>query len=146
MYFCIMNIQFATTDEQLLQCRDVVINLRPHISKDEYLQKAKQLLSEGPQMIYIEDEGKAAAFSVFRINYYFYRGKNMYIDDLGTLPEYRGKGYAGALLDFLKQYAKEQNCENIHLDSGYQPERWDAHRLYLNKGYHLASQHFVLPL
>lgn len=141
-----MNIQFATTDKQLFLCYKVVHNLRPNITEDIYLEKAKLLLSEGAQMIYIEDEGKAAAFSVFRINYYFYRGKNMYIDDLGTLPEYRGKGYAGALLDFLKQYAKEQNCENIHLDSGYQPERRDAHRLYLNKGYHLASHHFVLPL
>lgn len=141
-----MNILFANTDEQLLKCRKAILELRPHITADEYMQKAKLLLSEGAQMIYIDSEGDAPAVSVFRINYYFFRGKNLYIDDLSTLPLARGKGYAGALLDFIKQHALQNNCANIHLDSGYAKERHDAHRLYLNKGYHLASHHFVLDL
>ncbi len=141
-----MNILFATTDEQLLKCRKAILELRPHITADEYLEKAKLLVSEGAHMIYVDAEGDAPAVSVFRVNYYFYRGKNVYIDDLSTLPEARGKGYAGALLDFIKQYAIAQGCANIHLDSGYIKERRDAHRLYLNKGYYLASHHFVLDL
>ena len=97
-------------------------------------------------MIFIDEGERAPAVSVFRINYYFYRGKNLYIDDLSTMASQRGKGYAGALLDFIIQHAKDNNCENIHLDSGYSKERFDAHRLYLNKGFHLASHHFVMDL
>lgn len=141
-----MNIEFAINDEQLLKCRKAILELRPHITAEEYLEKAKLLLSEGAKMIYIDEGTDAPAISVFRINYYFYRGKNLYIDDLGTLTEHRGKGYAGALLDFTIQYAKENGCENVHLDSGYQKERHDAHRLYLNKGFYLASHHFALDL
>ena len=141
-----MKIEFAITDEQLLKCRKTILELRPHITAEEYLEKAKLLLSEGAQMIYVDEGADAPAVSVFRINYYFYRGKNLYIDDLGTLTEQRGKGYAGALLDFIEDYSRRNNCENIHLDSGYQKERWDAHRLYLNKGYNLVSHHFVLDL
>lgn len=141
-----MEIKFATTDAELLLCRDAILELRPHISADEYLDKAKLLLSEGAQMVYVLDNGTAPAVSVFRINYYFARGKNIYIDDLSTLHSALGKGYAGKLLDFITDYAKQHGCANIHLDSGYGAERRDAHRLYLNKGYHLASHHFVLDL
>lgn len=141
-----MDIQFAINDEQLLQCYAVVNDLRPNITRHVYLQKAKLLLSEGAQMIYINEGSEAPAFAVFRLNYYFYRGYNMYIDDLNTLPPHRGKGYAGALMDYLIEYAKQKGCDNIHLDSGYQQARWDAHRFYLNKGFHLASHHFVLEL
>ncbi len=141
-----MNIQFATTDEQLLKCRKTILELRPHILEKEYLEKAKLLLSEGAKMIYVEEAADAPAVSVFRVNYYFYRGKNLYIDDLATKATQRGKGYGGALLDFIVAYAKENGCENIHLDSGYQKERYDAHRLYLNKGFNLTSHHFALDL
>ena len=141
-----MNIQFATTDEQLLKCRKAVLELRPHISAEEYLEKAKLLLSEGAQMVFVDEENDASAVSVFRVNYYFHRGKNIYIDDLSTLPNQRVKGYAGALLDFIVAYAKQIGCANIHLDSGYMKERRDAHRLYLNKGFYLASHHFVMDL
>jgi len=143
-----MKIEFANTDEQLLKCRAAVLELRPHIGLDAYLEKASLLLSEGAKMIYVDEPGAtdSPAIAVFRINYYFYRGKNLYVDDLICLPQQRGKGYAGALLDFMIDYAKQQGCENVHLDSGYQKERYNAHRLYLNKGFHLASHHFVLDL
>lgn len=141
-----MKIEFATSDLQLLKCRAAILELRQHITVDDFLPKAKLLLSEGAKMIFIDEGEHAPAVSVFRINYYFYRGKNLYIDDLSTMASQRGKGYAGALLDFIIQHAKDNNCENIHLDSGYAKERFDAHRLYLNKGFHLASHHFVLDL
>ena len=146
VYFQSMKIEFANTNEQLLKCRLAILELRPHIGVDQYLDKAKLLLAEGAKMIYIDDSTShtSPAVAVFRINYYFYRGKNMYIDDLICLPQYRGKGYAGALLDFMIEYARDSGCANVHLDSGYQKERHDAHRLYLNKGFHLASHHFAL--
>lgn len=141
-----MKIEFATTDTQLLKCRKAILELRPHITADDFLPKAKLLLSEGAKMIYVDEGEHAPAVSVFRINYYLHRDKNLYIDDLSTVASQRGKGYASALLDFITQYAKDNNCANIHLDSGYVKERFDAHRLYLNKGFYLASHHFVLDL
>jgi GNAT superfamily N-acetyltransferase len=143
-----MKIEFANTDEQLLKCRAAILELRPHIPVNQYLKKARLLLSEGAKMIYVDDTtgGDSPAVAVFRTNYYFYRGNNIYIDDLICLPQHRGNGYAGTLLDFIIDQAKQTGCANIHLDSGYQKERFTAHRLYLNKGFHLASHHFVLDL
>ena len=64
---------------------------------------------------------------------------------LSTLPEARGQGHAGALLDWLLAEARARGCDEIHLDSGVQAERWDAHRLYLNHGYAITSHHFARP-
>ena len=99
-YLPYMEIKFAVTDAELLLCRDAILELRPHISADEYLAKAKLLLAEGAKMIYVAEGDVVPAVSVFRMNYYFYRGKNIYIDDLSTQAKARGKGYAGKLLDF----------------------------------------------
>ena len=71
-------------------------------------------------------------------------GRILYIDDLVTSPEFRGQGHASTLLDYALARAEQADCDQIHLDSG--PSRHDAHRLYLNKGFHISSHHFSRPL
>ena len=68
-------------------------------------------------------------------------GWMIYIDDLYTDPAYRGRGYAGALLDYVDRHAVAEAIPSVHLDSGYMLH--DAHRLYLNKNYVLACNHFA---
>lgn len=144
-----MDVQFAVTEEQYWKCYPAIHALRPHITRENYLECIHKLTTAGGKLIYIQPssvDAPAPAIAVFRLSYYLYRGWNMYIDDFSTLPEERGHGYGSALMDFMIQHAKEQDCENIHLDSGYQKERWNAHRLYINKGFNLASHHFVMAL
>lgn len=139
-----MHIKFALSREEVLQCWPAISELRPHLKKEEYLHKVQQLYEEGVKMLMLEAAGAIPTVAVFRINHYFHRGKNLYIDDLVSLPSHRGKGYARAMLEWIKDYAIEMGCENIHLDSGYQ--RYDAHRFYLNFGFKMMSHHFVLDL
>lgn len=49
------------------------------------------------------------------------------------------KGYAGMLLDWLTEHARQQGCQAVHLDTGY--ARHAAHRVYLGKGFELSSHH-----
>lgn len=135
-----MQIQIAITNEDILKCWEVMKTLRPHLIKEDFLPMVKEMMSEGYQLAYIEEDRKAAAAVGFRYQQYLYNGKHFYIDDLSTLPEYRGKGYGGMLLDYVGALAKERGFKVITLDSGY--TRFDAHRLYLNKGFTLASHHF----
>jgi len=139
-------IRFAQSEKEIEQCWEVVYCLRPHLQKDQYVQQVKEMQQEGYQLLYIavteQQTTKVAAIAGFRNMYMLAGGKIIYIDDLSTLPEYRGKGYAGQLLDYIHQLARETGKAAVHLDSGYQ--RNDAHRLYLNKGYKLAAHHFSL--
>ncbi len=139
-----MEVQIADTKEKILKCWPVISELRPHLSLEQFLNVTELMQSEGVQMVFIEDGGNAICAGVFRMNYYFYRGKNIYIDDLSTLPAYRSKGFGKIILNWIKDFAIKNNCNNIHLDSGH--HRYDAHRLYLNYGFKIASHHFVMDL
>ena len=134
-------IKYANSDEEIESCWDVVHALRPHLKKESFLLQVREMMADGYKMIYLTEEQAVVAFAGFRDMHMLYSGKIIYIDDLSTLPQYRGKGYAGKLLDYLHQLAKDTGKSGLHLDSGY--HRNDAHRLYLNKGYKLASHHFL---
>lgn len=73
-------------------------------------------------------------------------GRFLYVDDLSTLPAARGRGNAGALLEWLQAEAARLGCGEVHLDSGVQLERRDAHSLYLGHGYAITSHHFARPV
>ncbi len=95
-----------------------------------------------------EDAGDADAVAVagFRVTHHLAWGRALYVDDLSTLPDARGRGHAGALLDELIAEAGRLGCEELHLDSGVGPARWNAHRLYMNHGLTIVSHHFARPL
>ena len=80
----------------------------------------------------------------FRLAEFMAWGRVLYIDDLTTLPEARGQGFAGLLLDWLAEYARQQGCQAVHLDTGY--TRHAAHRVYLSKGFELSSHHMAKPI
>lgn len=144
-----MEIRFAQSDQEILDCWDVVKELRPHLpNPQQYLEQVKEMMQDGYQMIYVSvqegDVSKAVSFAGYRNLQMLHTNKMIYIDDLGTLTAYRGHGYASQLLDYVYQLAKDTGKTGVHLDSGY--TRNTAHRLYLQQGFILSSHHFVKKL
>ncbi|OJV13769.1 MAG: GNAT family N-acetyltransferase [Dyadobacter sp. 50-39] len=139
-----MTIESVQNDADILKCRGAIQALRPLLTDDIYTEAVRQTLADNRQIIFIEDgTPDAAAVAVFETGYNLFRGKYIYLDDLSTLPSQRGKGYAGMLLDWIADYARREGFNEIHLDSGVNAARTDAHRLYLNKRFQVASLHFV---
>jgi len=139
-----MEIKKCTSDNDIAKCWQVIFELRPHLIEREFITTVKEMISEGYQLAFIEEDGKAAAAIGYRYLQYLYNGKHIYIDDLSTLPTARGKGYGGKLLDFVEAEAKGKGYKVVTLDSGHQ--RFDAHRLYLNKGFKIVAHHFSKTL
>ena len=139
-------VKRALTSEDISKCRRAIQALRPLLTEELYHEAVSKTLADNRQLIYIEGNGEAAAIAVFETGYNLFRGKYIYIDDLSTLPEYRGNGYAGILLDWIFKYARDENFNQVDLDSGVSETRTDAHRLYLNKRFQVASLHFVSKL
>lgn len=115
--------------------------LRPHLLENDFVPLVKSMISEGYSLAFIEENGVAAAAIGFRHFQKLYDGKQIYVDDLTTLEEHRGKGYGGELLEFVFDLAKQRGYACVTLDSG--PTRHNAHRLYLNKGFLISSMHFT---
>lgn len=118
--------------------------LRPHLEETDFVPLVKAMMADGYNLAFIEENGQAASAIGYRYLQKLYDGKQIYVDDLTTLDTYRGKGYAGQLLDFVFKLAKEQGYSCVTLDSG--PTRHNAHRLYLNKGFLISSMHFSRKL
>ncbi len=137
-------IKIADTDEKILLCSEVVLDLRPHITSENYLKVIKNMISKGYTLLYIETEGKAVAFAGYVRGFKLHRGDSIYIDDLNTLKEHRKFGYAGILMDAIFDFAKQNGISEIHLDSGVQ--RFDAHRFYLKRGFNITSHHFAIKI
>ena len=70
-------------------------------------------------------------------------GHVVYVDDLSTHPDGRRRGYGRALLEWCAEEARRLGCAQLHLDSGVEANRLDAHRLYLNTGMRITSFHFA---
>ncbi|REJ84918.1 MAG: GNAT family N-acetyltransferase [Bacteroidetes bacterium] len=120
--------------------------LRPHLVREKFAEKIKAMQSSGYRMIYVKGNNTVPAVAGFRFSEHLAWGKIIYIDDLSTHPDFRGKGFATALLDYILIQAKSAGCKQIHLDSGCGPQRYDAHRLYLKYGFNISSHHFTLDL
>ncbi|AFK01917.1 GCN5-related N-acetyltransferase [Emticicia oligotrophica DSM 17448] len=139
-----MEIQTAQTKEDFLKCFEVMQALRPHLTPELLLELLPQMQKENYTLIFIKENGKAISACGFRYLTSLFDGRYIYIDDLSTLPEARGKGHAGALFDYVVEKAKAENLSAVHLDSGH--HRYDAHRLYLNKKMKIVYHHFRLEL
>jgi len=138
-----IQIKSASTSEDIQFCSRALLAFRPMLEPESLQVQTERMMREGFKLLYILDESKneAAAILGYR-DYEMYRtGKIIYIDDLFTFPEHRGKGYAGALLDYIDLIARNEGIASVHLDSGYPLH--PAHRLYLNKGFVLPCHHFA---
>ncbi len=138
-----MNFTIAKTRAQIIFCKDVLFTFRTNLEEATYVSLILDMIAnETFKLVYIpnDDDTQAAGFIGYRTMHMLRTGWMIYVDDLYTDPAYRGRGYAGALLDYVHREAKEAGIQTVHLDSGYMLH--DAHRLYLNKGYVLACNHF----
>lgn len=139
-----MEIRIAKTREEIAFCKEVILEFRQNLKEETYLEQVYDMIHNGGfHLAYIpnEDNTKAIAFTGYRKMQMLRTGWIIYIDDLFTAPVGRGKGCAGALLDHVYGEAKNAGYMTVHLDSGF--KLFDAHRLYLNKGYVLACHHFA---
>ena len=139
-----MNIELAESDEEINNCFAVMVQLRPHLTAEDFLRRVKLQQEEGFRLAFIAVDGEVKSVAGYRLQNMLAHGKFLYVDDLVTDENARSKGYGDALFDWLVQQAKVENCESLQLDSGVQ--RFGAHRFYLRKRMEIRSHHFSLKI
>lgn len=139
-----MKIAFFSSAQPNQSALQTLQQLRPQYTEQALLEQINVQLSRGYQLVYVTDQTKVLAVAGFYIGYKLAWGKHLYVDDLVTNQEARSTGVGKYLLDWLKDYAKEHECCQLHLDSGVQ--RFAAHKFYLREGFKIASHHFSYEL
>jgi len=139
-----MEIKVANADSLIAACFDVISELRPHLLREEFVTQVRQQQSQGYALAFVFVEGAVVAVAGYRISTSLSWGKFLYVDDLVSAESARSKGYGEALLDWLKVEAKQQGCQQLHLDSGVQ--RFAAHRFYLKQRMDITCHHFAVDI
>jgi GNAT superfamily N-acetyltransferase len=132
---------------ETIRAADALLELRPHhgdaptlVARVDDVQRAQGYRVIGS---FEEDEADASAAAGFRVLEMLAWGRALYVDDLVTLPDRRGRGHADALFAWLGEETRRLGCDQLHLDSGLDPNRADAHRFYFRHGLRIASFHFA---
>ncbi len=59
-------------------------------------------------------ETRVVAFAVVFHNFSTFEGRaGLYLEDLFVLPEYRGRGFGKAMLQYLARIARDRNCARL---------------------------------
>jgi len=126
-----------------------LLELRPHRGPAAALvAQADAQRAAGYRIVASFEEGEddAAGVAGFRLAENLAWGRHLYVDDLVTRADRRGRGHGGALMRWVAREACRAGCDELHLDSGVGADRQDAHRLYFNSGLRIASYHFQRPV
>jgi len=118
--------------------------LRPHICQEAFVARIREQEKTGFVLAYVSEASGPVAVAGFRFGQNLAWGKYLYVDDLVSLPDQRSRGYGRELLAWLAERARQNGCEQLHLDSGLQ--RQDAHRFYLREKMEKTSFHFCRVL
>ncbi len=130
----------AVTDKEIIDCFDVMSELRTHLVKDHFLSTIRSMETEGYRLAFIKNQGAVVAVAGYRISTNLFMGKHLYVDDLVTSRSARSKGFGETLVKWLRDIAKNNSCNFYHLDSG--THRGQAHKFYFKQGFTIASYHF----
>jgi GNAT superfamily N-acetyltransferase len=136
-----MHIRIAESDAEMAACYSVMAELRPHLAEETFVERVRSQERQGYQLAYLAESSAPVAVAGFRIGESLAWRRFLYVDDLVVASAQRSRGYGGALLSWLTEFAAAEGCHQLHLDSGIQ--RKAAHRFYEREGMQTASYHFV---
>lgn len=138
-------VKIMKSDSEIMSSFSTFKQLRPHLTEDKFLRDIRRLQDNyGFNLVAVIENDEVKAAAGYRITESLAWGSYFYVDDLITDEASRRKGYAKILWDWLISKAKENDCEQFHLDSGV--HRHDAHRFYLKNGLDITCHHFQMSL
>jgi GNAT superfamily N-acetyltransferase len=140
-----MTIRLAETDDEIASTFDVMHQLRPHLTRESYVQHVRDLMQrEGFRVAFLSDGGQVRAVAGYRFMTMLYAGRLLYVDDLVTDADARSHGVGAKLLGWLKDEGRREQCSELQLISRVTREA--AHRFYFREGLGIECFHFRIAL
>jgi GNAT superfamily N-acetyltransferase len=134
----------VTELEQIKRCAPVLRELRTALTEEDIVGRAVEQMKQGYCLACLESENAVCSVAGYRVTENLAYGKFLYVDDLVTRADQKRNGFAGMLMNWLVEQAREQECAALVLDSGVQ--RFEAHRFYLGHRMDITSHHFFRKL
>lgn len=128
-----MHIAAVTSEEERAAVFPILQQLRDHLDHESFETLYEPMADEGYRLFagYVDDEPVAVAGVTISTN--FYLGRHAYVYDLVVDENNRSEGYGSELLEYVHEWAADNDCSAVELESGLW--RDDAHQFYLDLGY-----------
>lgn len=139
-----MQVKLLDSDAELALISPVLLELRPQYNPESLNEQIRKQRALGYQIAYVSDDDQVLCVAGFIIGEKLAWRRHLYVDDLVTRESARSSGAGKLIMDWLKDHALKQGCQQLHLDSGV--SRFGAHRFYLREGMFISSHHFAIDL
>ncbi|UTF55665.1 GNAT family N-acetyltransferase [Natronosalvus rutilus] len=128
-----VDIRELTTVSEFRDAYPVLSQLRDHLSVEGYLDRLETMREEGYRLFALYEDSQIVAVVGGTRNHNFYSGPHLFVYDLVTDENRRSEGFGGELLKFVDEWAREESCDHVALESGLWRDR--AHEFYEDHGY-----------
>ena len=112
-----LSFRELTTDAEIRFAFALMSSLRDRIRDDTFLSEVRRQQVEGYRLYGAFEGDRLVSLAGVRRTHTLARGEHLFVDDLVTSADDRGKGYGQALLGWLAAESARQGVARIHLDS-----------------------------
>ena len=113
-----LQIHILQSESEIERAFPLMHELRDRIRAGTFLQEVRRQQNEGYVLAGGFADGQTpVCLAGFRIASTLARGPHLFVDDLVTSSQNRGRGYGTQMLRWLAAYAKERQIQRIYLDS-----------------------------
>ena len=128
--------------DEMLQTLDVLQELYPSLTPENYLADLKEMLPNNRYgQVAIFDGDTCIGVSGYWIGTKLWCGKYLEIDNLVVSAKVRSKGVGKMIFDYLSEKAKQEECSMVSLDS--YTSNFKAHKFFYNEGFAPKGFHFI---
>ena len=136
-----LSTRFLPEKEQMLAHLDVLQELYPSLTHEQYDQELELMLPHNYGQLAVFDDEQCVAICGFWIGNKLWIGKYLELDNIVVSEAHRRKGIGELIFKVLEQKAKEENCNMLALDS--YTSNFKAHKFFYNQGFAPKGFHFI---
>lgn len=127
--------------DEMLQYIDVLQDLYPTITLEEYATDLDQMLPHNYGQVGVFDGETCLGISGFWIGTKLWCGKYLELDNIVVRKEARSRGVGQLIFDYLTKKAETENCHMMSLDS--YTTNYKAHKFFYNNEFAPKGFHFI---
>jgi len=119
----------------------IMKELRPHLADAaSFIAQARRQAQQGYRLLAAWQGDAIMGLAGYRLQENLIYGKFLYVDDLVATAHARGDGIGAALIDAVREEARQQGCAQLVLDTGLGNAL--GQRFYFRQGLLAAGLHF----
>jgi ribosomal protein S18 acetylase RimI-like enzyme len=105
------------TDQEIRDAFPLMASLRDRIRRETFVAEIRRQQVQGYELIGAFEGSRLVALAGVRRSHTLSRGEHLFVDDLVTAPDARGRGHATDLLRWLAVRAVAEGTPRLYLDS-----------------------------